>query len=108
MADAACNLDRRSLSRAFPGLRLVSALRLGFDFRKLVIAAIGLPGQAQAGSPQWQMQFQGSTHLLPFYSSPPRVHDQLPGSGTGGPPSQMPWMKRSTTSRAGAQIPIWP
>jgi hypothetical protein len=56
----------------------------------MVIAAIGLPRQAQAGSPQWQMQFQGTTHLLPFYSNPPRVHGQVPGSGPGGPSSQIP------------------
>ncbi|MFI5459411.1 MAG: hypothetical protein ACHRXM_28640 [Isosphaerales bacterium] len=42
MADEACNLDRRSLARLFPGLRLVGALRLAFDLRKLIIAALGL------------------------------------------------------------------
>jgi hypothetical protein len=34
--------DRRALIRIFPALRFVGALRLAFDFRKLVIAAIGL------------------------------------------------------------------
>jgi hypothetical protein len=56
----------------------------------MVIAAIGLPRQAPAGSSQWQMQFQGTTHLLPFYSDPPRVHGPLPVFGTGRPPSQIP------------------
>ncbi len=36
------NLDRRFLSRLFPGLRLVGAIRSAFDLRKLVIAALGL------------------------------------------------------------------
>jgi hypothetical protein len=56
----------------------------------MVIAAIGLPRQAPAGSSQWQTQFQGTPYLLPFYSSLPRVHDQQPGPGTGGPLSQTP------------------
>ena len=34
--------DRRSLTRFFPALRLVGAIRLAFDLRKLIIAAIGL------------------------------------------------------------------
>ncbi len=42
MAEVACTVDRRSLSRLFPGLRFVGALRLAFDFRKLIIAALGL------------------------------------------------------------------
>ena len=37
-----CNLDRRFLRRVFPGLRLVGAIRMAFDLRKLVIAALGL------------------------------------------------------------------
>ena len=36
------NLDRRFLSRLFPGLRLVGAIRSAFDLRKLMIAALGL------------------------------------------------------------------
>ncbi len=42
MADATCYVDRRSLSRLFPSLRLVGVLRLALDFRKLIIAALGL------------------------------------------------------------------
>jgi hypothetical protein len=42
VADEAPNLDRRTLRRLFPGLRLVGAIRLAFDLRKLVIAALGL------------------------------------------------------------------
>ncbi len=34
--------DRRTLRRLFPGLRLVGAVRMAFDLRKLVIAALGL------------------------------------------------------------------
>jgi hypothetical protein len=42
LPETACIVDRRSLIRLFPGLRLLGALRLAFDFRKLIIAAIGL------------------------------------------------------------------
>jgi hypothetical protein len=35
-------LDRRSLTRLFPGLRLAGAIRQAFDLRKLIIAALGL------------------------------------------------------------------
>jgi len=42
VADEVSNLDRRSLARLFPGLRLVGAIRLAFDPRKLLIAALGL------------------------------------------------------------------
>jgi hypothetical protein len=34
--------DRRPLSRIFPALRLVGAIRQAFDLRKLIIAALGL------------------------------------------------------------------
>ena len=34
--------DRRSLTRLFPALRLVGAIRQAFDLRKLIIAALGL------------------------------------------------------------------
>jgi len=34
--------DRRSLTRLFPALRVVGAIRLAFDLRKLVIALLGL------------------------------------------------------------------
>ncbi len=42
MTGESCNLDRRFLRRVFPGLRLVGAIRLAFDLRKLIIAALGL------------------------------------------------------------------
>jgi hypothetical protein len=42
VADEVSSLDRRSLARLFPGLRLAAAIRLAFDPRKLVIAAVGL------------------------------------------------------------------
>jgi hypothetical protein len=35
-------LDRRALTRLFPALRLIGAIRLAFDLRKLIIAAIGV------------------------------------------------------------------
>jgi hypothetical protein len=37
-----CDPDRRSLLRILPGLRIVGAIRMAFDLRKLVIAALGL------------------------------------------------------------------
>jgi hypothetical protein len=42
LADDGLIFERRSLTRLFPALRLVGAIRLAFDFRKLVIAVIGL------------------------------------------------------------------
>ena len=42
MPDEVSILDRRSLTRLFPALRLVGAIRQAFDLRKLVIAALGL------------------------------------------------------------------
>jgi hypothetical protein len=42
VVDEAPVLDRRALRRLFPGHRLFAAVRLAFDFRKLVIAAMGL------------------------------------------------------------------
>jgi len=36
------NLDRASVLRHFPGLRLLSAIRLAFDLRKVLVAAAGL------------------------------------------------------------------
>jgi hypothetical protein len=48
VADEGSMIERRSLTRLFPALRLVGAVRMAFDLRKLVIAAIGLAG-LQAG-----------------------------------------------------------
>ncbi len=42
MPDEVSVLDRRSLTRLFPALRLVGAIRQAFDLRKLIIAALGL------------------------------------------------------------------
>ena len=42
MPDEVSILDRRSLTRLFPALRLVGAIRQAFDLRKLIIAALGL------------------------------------------------------------------
>ena len=42
MTGESCNIDRRFLRRVFPGLRLVGAIRMAFDLRKLIIAALGL------------------------------------------------------------------
>jgi hypothetical protein len=36
------NLDRISVFRQFPGLRILSAIRLAFDLRKVIVAAAGL------------------------------------------------------------------
>jgi len=64
VADEACNLDRRSLARLFPGLRLVGALRLAFDPRKLVIAALGM-ALLQLGWSLIDMLFSASTAVTP-------------------------------------------
>ena len=42
MPDEVSIPDRRSLTRLFPALRLVGAIRQAFDLRKLIIAALGL------------------------------------------------------------------
>ena len=42
MPGEVCYPDRRFLNRLFPGLRLLGAIRMAFDLRKLVIAALGL------------------------------------------------------------------
>jgi hypothetical protein len=42
MPGEACYPDRRFLLRILPGLRIVGAIRMAFDLRKLVIAALGL------------------------------------------------------------------
>jgi hypothetical protein len=48
VVDELVNLDRRALRRLFPGLRLLGAVRLAFDLRKLAIAALSL-GLLQLG-----------------------------------------------------------
>jgi hypothetical protein len=42
VVEEAVTLDPRSLIRSFPGLRLLGAVRLAFDLRKLLVAAVGL------------------------------------------------------------------
>ena len=42
MPDEVSIPDRRSLTRLFPALRLVGAIRQAFDLRKLIVAALGL------------------------------------------------------------------
>jgi hypothetical protein len=42
MTGESCNIDRRFLRRVFPGLQLMGAIRMAFDLRKLIIAALGL------------------------------------------------------------------
>ena len=64
MPEAACIVDRQSLSRLFPGLRLVGALRLAFDFRKLIIAALGL-ALVQLGWSILDRLFPSSAGLTP-------------------------------------------
>jgi hypothetical protein len=64
LPQAACNFDRHSLSRVFPGIRLVGALRLGFDYRKLIIAALGL-ALLQIGWSLLNTVFLGSASQIP-------------------------------------------
>jgi hypothetical protein len=42
VAEDVLSLERRSLARVFPALRLLAAIRLAFDLRKLMLAAGGL------------------------------------------------------------------
>ena len=62
------NLDRRTLRRLFPGLRLVGAIRMAFDLRKLVIAALGL-ALLQLGWSILDRLFPGSTAVTPASST---------------------------------------
>jgi hypothetical protein len=64
MTGEASNLDRRSLRRLFPGLRLVGAIRMAFDLRKLVIAALGL-ALLQLGWSILDRLFPGSAAITP-------------------------------------------
>jgi hypothetical protein len=42
LADEGLVFERRSLTRLFPALRILGAIRMAFDLRKLVVAVIGL------------------------------------------------------------------
>jgi len=42
VAGEGLNLDRVAVFRQFPGLRILSAIRLAFDLRKVMVAAVGL------------------------------------------------------------------
>jgi hypothetical protein len=64
MTGEVCNLDRRFLRRVFPGLRLVGAIRMAFDLRKLIIAALGL-ALLQLGWSILDRVFPGSTAVTP-------------------------------------------
>ena len=56
--------DRRTLRRLFPGLRLVGTIRMAFDLRKLVIAALGL-ALLQLGWSILDRVFPGSSAITP-------------------------------------------
>jgi hypothetical protein len=58
------NVDRRFLSRVFPGFRLVGAVRVAFDLRKLVIAALGL-ALLQLGWSMLDRLFPASPNVTP-------------------------------------------
>jgi hypothetical protein len=62
-ADVA-NLDRRSLTRIFPALGLLAVLRLAFDLRKLLVAAVGLV-LLQAGWSILDWSFPASASATP-------------------------------------------
>jgi hypothetical protein len=64
MPGEVCNVDRRFLSRLFPGLRLVGAIRMAFDLRKLIIAALGL-ALLQLGWSILDRLFPASTAVTP-------------------------------------------
>ena len=68
------NVDRRFLSRVFPGFRLVGAVRVAFDLRKLVIAALGL-ALLQLGWSMLDRLFPASPNVTP---------DTLLRAGPGG------------------------
>ena len=64
MTGEVCNLDRRTLRRLFPGLRMVGAIRMAFDLRKLIIAALGL-ALLQLGWLMLDRIFPGSAAITP-------------------------------------------
>ena len=64
MSDESGYLDRRFLRRVFPGLRLVGAIRMAFDLRKLIIAALGL-ALLQLGWSILDRLFPGSAAVTP-------------------------------------------
>jgi hypothetical protein len=68
MTGEALNLERQTLRRLFPGLRLVGAIRMAFDLRKLVIAALGL-ALLQLGWSILDRLFPGSTAVTPLRST---------------------------------------
>jgi hypothetical protein len=68
VAERACNLDRRALVHVFPALRLAAAIRLAFDLRKLVIAALGI-ALLQLGWSLLDVLFSGSASVTPRFGS---------------------------------------
>ena len=68
MPGEACYPDRRFLNRLFPGLRIVGAIRMAFDLRKLVIAALGL-ALLQLGWSLLDRLFPASAAVTPDFSA---------------------------------------
>ncbi len=68
MTGERCNLDGRFLRRVFPGLRLLGAIRMAFDLRKLIIAALGL-ALLQLGWFILDRLFPGSAAITPNVST---------------------------------------
>src|SRR5262249_12410881 len=64
MTGEICYPDRRFLRRVFPGLRLVGAIRMAFDIRKLMIAALGL-ALLRLGWAVLDRLFPGSAAITP-------------------------------------------
>jgi hypothetical protein len=67
MPGEVCYPDRRFLKRIFPGLRIVGAIRMAFDLRKLVIAAVGL-ALLQLGWSSLDRLFAASAAVTPDVS----------------------------------------
>ncbi len=72
MADDASIMERRPLTRLWPALRLIAAVRLACDLRKLFIAMIGIV-VLQAGWSAGHWLFGASDHVTPTLhnASPP-------------------------------------
>ena len=84
MVDDDSSGDGRSLTRRFRALRLIQAIGLAFDLRKLVIAALGLL-LLRAGWSGLDWLFSGSASVTPntFDSSGPAGRLVLPTTRDG-------------------------
>jgi hypothetical protein len=99
VAEEGLNLDRISALRQFPGLRLLSAIRLAFDLRKVIVAALGLV-LLEAGWSILDWLLPASADLTPelFWRS----------EIGGARPQEFVWSKSASSFLAGRLLePFW-